>query len=172
MTQPPTFHPYANHTQPVMADVWHDLPSAGQGTLVDAVAERTHAHAPLTPVYVHDAPSAEPRMRPRPYVDPIQWLLVKHLVQLALVMSVVMFVVYGGRAPLMALGYVGTGLLLMGVIVIADRLRFSDRDPNFEIIELLAPDPVPVQQHVLRPAPLTPLVEQMQVAMQQHVTVT
>jgi hypothetical protein len=83
-----------------------------------------------------------------------------------------MFVVYGGRAPLAALGYVGTGLLLMASMVFADRFRFSDRDPNFEIVEFLAPEPVRVVQVEPNPAPLAPLVEQMQVAMPPHMTVT
>jgi len=172
MTQHPTPHPYATSTQPVMADLWNELPQAGHGTLADAVAQRVQSHAPLVPVYVHDAPSAEPRMRPRPCVDPLGWLLLKHAIQLAFVGNVLMFAIYGGQAPLMALGYVGTGLLLMGVLVIADRLRFADRDPNFSIVEFLAPEPVAAPQHVMRPAPLAPIVEQMQVAMPERVSVT
>lgn len=107
-----------------------------------------------------------------PYADPIAWSLLKHGIQLALVASVVIFAIYGGKAPIMALGYVGTALLLMGTLVIADRLRYADRDPSFAIIEFLAPEPVPVVVHELRPAPLAPLVEQMQVVMPETVAVT
>ncbi len=171
MHQHPTRHPSQTTAQPMMADVWNDFPQ-GHGTLVDAVQQRLHQHAPLVPVYVADASASEPRMRPRPCVDPLAWSLLKNAIQLALVGSVVMFALYGGRAPLMALGYVGTGLLLMGALVIADRLRFADRDPDFAIIEFLAPDPVPVVVHEMRPAPLAPLVEQMQVVMPETVAVT
>jgi hypothetical protein len=154
-----------------MADVWGEFPS-GHGTLVDAVQQRVQQHAPLVPVHVPDAASAEPRMRPLPYADPLAWSLLKHAIQLALVASVVIFAIYGDQAPLMALGYVGTGLLLMGTLVIADRLRYADRDPSFAIIEFLAPEPVPVIVREMRPAPLAPLVEQMQVVMPETVAVT
>jgi hypothetical protein len=166
-------HPAAAPPQPSMADVWNELP-AGTGMLAEEIRQRIQAHAPLVPVHVASAASDEPRMRPRPYEDPIEWLLLKHGIQLAFVASVVLFVVYGGRAPLLALGYVGTGFMLMGVLAVADRLRFLDRDPSFEIVEILAPEPAPQvhPQHVLRPAPLAPLVEQMQVALPEPVAVT
>ena len=158
--------------QPAMADLWNEFPT-GHGTLVDAVQQRVQQHAPLVPVHVPMPVVEEPQLRPRPCVDPLAWLLLKHGIQLAFVASVVMFAIYGGRAPLMALGYVGTGLLLMGSMVIADRLRFADRDPDFQIVEFIAPEPlhVPMVQDV-RPAPLAPLVEQMQVVLPETVSVT
>lgn len=172
MHQHPTLHSTSTApAQPTMADVWGEFPS-GHGRLVDAVQQRVQQHAPLVPVHVPDPASAEPRMRPLPYVDPIEWSLLKHTIQLALVASVVIFAIYGGEAPLMALGYVGTGLLLMGTLVIADRQRYADRDPSFAIIEFIAPEPVPVVVREMRPAPLAPLVEQMQVVMPETVAVT
>ncbi len=167
-------HVHTNQTapaQPTMADVWGEFPN-GHGRLVDAVQQRVQQHAPLVPVHVPDAASAEPRMRPLPYVDTLPWALLKHAIQLALVASVVIFAIYGDQAPLMALGYVGTGLLLMGTLVIADRLRYADRDPSFAIIEFLAPEPVPVVVREMRPAPLAPLVEQMSYALSERVDVT
>ena len=127
MNPPPTFQHPSTRTHPVMADVWAELSAGGQGTLADAVAHRVEAHAPLVPVYVHDSLSAQPQMRLLPMVDPLAWSLLKHAIQAALVVSVVLFALYGGRAPLMALGYVGTGLLLMGVLVLADR---HEREPG------------------------------------------
>lgn len=172
MHQHPPLHPApTDAAQPTMADVWGGFP-ADHGRLAAAVQRRVEAHAPLVPVHVQDAASSQPRMRPLPCVDPLAWSLLKHAIQLAFVASVVMFAVYGGRAPLMALGYVGTGLLLMGSMVIADRLRFADRDPSFTIIEFLAPEPAPAPQHEPRPAPLAPLVEQMQVVLPETVSVT
>lgn len=172
MHQHPSLHstPTAP-AQPTMADVWGSFPG-GHGRLVDAVQQRVQQHAPLVPVHVPDAASAEPRMRPLPYADPIAWSLLKHAIQLALVASVVIFAIYGDHAPLMALGYVGTGLLLMGTLVIADRLRYADRDPSFAIIEFLAPVSAPVAVREMPPAPLAPLVEQMQVVMPETVAVT
>lgn len=157
--------------QPTMADVWGEFPS-GHGRLVDAVHQRVQQHAPLVPVHLPDAAGTVPRMRPLPYADPIAWSLLKHAIQLALVASVIIFVLYGDQAPVMALGYVGTGLLLMGTLVIADRLRYADRDPSFAIIEFLAPEPIPVVVREMRRAPLAPLVEQMQAAMPESVAVT
>ena len=174
MHQHPTLHSTQTApAQPTMADVWGEFPS-GHGRLVDAVQQRIQQHAPLVPVHVPtpDAAASEPRMRPLPYADPIAWSLLKHAIQLALVASVVIFAIYGGKAPIMALGYVGTGLLLMGTLVIADRLRYADRDPSFAIIEFIAPEPAPVVVREMRPAPLAPLVEQMQVVMPETVAVT
>ncbi len=172
MHQYPTLHSNPNApAQPTMADVWGEFPS-GHGHLVDAVQQRIELHAPLVPVHLPDVASREPRMRPLPYADPIAWSLLKHAIQLAFVVSVVIFARYGDQAPLMALGYVGTGLLLMGTLVIADRLRYADRDPSFAIIEFLAPEPAPVPVRELPRAPLAPLVEQMQVVMPETVAVT
>lgn len=153
-----------------MADVWASYPMAN-GTLVAAVQDQVQQHAPLVPVHVA-APGTEPTMRPRPYRDPIEWLLIKHLVQAAFIAAVVVFIFQGGSAPLMSLGYIGTCMLLMGVTVIADRLRFADRDPAFEIIEIIAPQPALMPMPEPRPAPLVPLVEQMQVVMPEAVSVT
>jgi hypothetical protein len=72
----------------------------------------------------------------------------------------------------MALAYAATALLLMGVMVIADRQRFNDRDPEFEIVEFIAPEPIPAPQPVVRHAPLTPLVHQMQVALPERIDVS
>ena len=168
---------YATHTTapaqpPTMEGVWGGFPT-DRGLLAAAVQQRIDAaHVPLVPVHVPRAGLEEPRMRPRPYADALVWLLLKHGIQLAFVASVVMFALYGGRAPLMALGYVGTGFLLIGSMVIADRQRYEDRDPNFAIVEFIAPDPVPVAPREVRPAPLAPLVEQMQVVLPEPVSVT
>jgi hypothetical protein len=161
----PTFYAHPQHApaQPTMADVWASYPIAN-GTLAAAVQDQVQQHAPLVPVHVA-APGTEPTMRPRPYRDPIEWLLLKHLVQAAFIAAVVVFVVQGGSAPLMSLGYVG-------VTTIADRLRFADRDPAFEIIEIIAPQPALMPMREPRPAPLAPLVEQMQVVMPEAVSVT
>lgn len=163
-------HPQARPVQPTMADVWAAYP-AEVGSITGAVASQLQAHAPLAPVYVGGFED-EPRMRPRPYQDPAAWALLKHAVQLALVYSVVMFATHGGGDPLLGLSYVATSLLLMAVFVFADRFRFMDRDPSFDIVEVLPPAAAPVTQHAMRPAPLVPLVEQMQVAMPVRVDVT
>lgn len=163
-------HPQAMPAQPTMADVWAAYP-AEAGSITGAVAAHMQAHAPLVPVHVPGFEN-EPRMRPRPYEDPLAWMLLKHAVQLALVYSVVMFAMHGGANPVMGISYIGTSLLLMAVFVFADRFRFTDRDPSFEIVEMLAPEPIPVAQHQMRPAPLAPLVQQMQVAMPPRVDVT
>lgn len=174
MNTPAPLHPnvHATHTQPTMADVFASFPGDA-GALADAVQRQVHATAPLVPVHVHvPGFEDEPRARPVPYSDPLAWTLLKHLVQAALVGSVLMFVTHGGNDPMMALSYVATALLLMGIVVVADRLRFADRDPSMEIVEFI----VPIQpQQVAQPrpvAPLVPLVEQMQVAMTGHVDVT
>jgi hypothetical protein len=111
-------------------------------------------------------------MRPLPYRDSLGWMLIKHVVQCTLVLSVVLFALHGDEAPAMALSYVGTCLLLVGVIVIADRQRFQDRDPSFEILEILAPEPVAIPPQPRRAAPLAPLVEQMHAVIGQRVDVT
>jgi hypothetical protein len=152
-----------------MADVFasYGMP----GTITSAVEAQVAAHAPLVPVHVAGFDD-QPRMRPLPYRDSVGWLLLKHAVQLALVVAVVLFALHGGEAPLMALSYVATSLMMVGVFVIADRQRFQDRDPSFEILEILAPVPQPIQQPVVPPAPLAPLMEQMQAAIGHHVDVT
>lgn len=172
MHQPPTHHASQRiPAPPSMTDVWNGFP-AGHGRLVDAVQQRLTEHAPLVPVHLPDASSVAPRMRPLPYADPVSWMLLKHAIQLALVASVVVFALEGGRAPLMALGYVGTALLLMGTLVVADRQRYADRDPSLAIVEFLAPEPAPTLARETRPAPLAPLVEQMQVVLPEPVSVT
>lgn len=153
-----------------MAGVWASYP-VGTASLTGTVAAQLQAHAPIVPTYVPGFED-EPRMRPRPYQDPPAWSLLKHAVQVALVYAVVMFASRGDGDPLMGLSYVATALLLMAVFVFADRFRFSDRDPAFDIVEVLPPRPVPVTAHAMRPAPLAPLVEQMQVAMPTRVDVT
>lgn len=163
-------HSQAPPVQPTMADVWAAYP-AQVGSITGAVAAQLQAHAPLAPTYVPGFED-EPRMRPRPYQDPVSWSLLKHAVQLALVYSVVMFATQGGGNPLLGLSYVGTSLLLMVVFVFADRFRFMDRDPAFDIVEVLPPTPAPAVQHAMRAAPLAPLVEQMHVAMPARVDVT
>lgn len=137
---------------PSLADVWSDLAA---GAVVGASAE-------------------QPRIRPRPWADPVEWLLVKHVVQLALVASVVLLVLQGGRSPLMSLAYVATALLLMVVVVLADRQRFRDRDPAFEIVELVAPaaPPAVTRRPVVQPGPLAPLMRQMHEALGAPVDVT
>lgn len=94
--------------------------------------------------------------------------------QLALVASVLLLVLQGGTLPTMALSYVGTGLLLMGVISITDRQRFLERDPAVEIVDVIAPAtiPAPMPQQIVQPGALGPLMEQMQRAMPERVTVT
>lgn len=159
-----------------MADMWNDFPSE-PGQLAGLVAQQVAALAPIQPQSAaqHDAGS-DPMARPRPYRDSLAWSAIKSLVQLALVVSVLIFVVDGGNAPLMALCYVGTGLLLMGAIVVADRERFTDRDPGFQIIEYVQPPRAAQQSAASVPmatrAPLVPLAQQMHVAMPERVSVT
>jgi hypothetical protein len=166
--------PYAHAYQQVdpqqrtMADLWNEFP-AEPGQLAHAVS------ATLAPTHVGpvmgdiDGPTA----RPRPYVDPLPWLLLKHLVQLALVGSVLLFVLSGGKAPMMALSYVGTGLLLMGVIVLADRQRFLDRDPAFEIVEFIPAPPRPVEPTPAVPAStLAPMVDLMHQVLPERIEVS
>ena len=165
-------HPHAAAgAAPTMSDVFGAYAHVAPGALSATVEAQLQSHAPLVPQQVHGFDD-ELRMRPLPYRDAPAWHLLKHGVQLALVASVVLFVVQGGRAPLMAFGYVGTALLLMVAIVVADRQRFQDRDPAFEILEVLVPEPRPLPTREMRPAPLVPLVEQMQVAMVDRVDVT
>ena len=165
----PSAHAYPSGApQRSMADLWNEFP-AEPGHLAHAVGEV------LAPMHVGPVVDAHEQgtARPRPYHDPVAWLLLKHLVQLAFAGSVVLFVVNGGDAPTMALSYVATGLLLMGVIVLADRQRFNDRDPNFEIVEFIPapPRPMPAAPAVQQGA-LVPLVEQMQSVLPERVSVT
>lgn len=136
-------HPRVEPHPRSLADLWHASP--------DAVGPPP------------DESADHPTARPKPYRDPVEWMLLKHVVQLALAGSVLLFVLYGGNAPLMALGYVATGLLLMGVVVLADRQRFHDRDPNFDIVEFVAPPPrpAPPPEPVVREGALVPLAQQM-----------
>lgn len=158
-----------------MADLWNEFP-ADPGMLSSAVSQQLALNAPLLPVQVGPVMGDaldHPTARPMPYRDPVEWLLLKHLVQVALVGSVLLFVLHGGEAPMMALSYVGTALLLMGVIVLADRQRFSDRDPAFEFIEFIAPAPRPPEPApAVRQGALVPLVEQMQEFFPERVSVT
>lgn len=174
MNTPAFPHPQASQTRPsaTMADVFSSFPG-DPGVLAAAVQERVQAAAPLLPVHVHvPGFEDEPRVRPLPYRDPLAWSWLKHLVQAALVGAVLMFVTHGGNDPLMAGSYVATALLLVGIVVVADRLRFADRDPAMEIVEFIVPAQ-PQQAAQPRPvAPLVPLVEQMQVAMAGRVDVT
>lgn len=161
--------PATAHTGPTSHDVFASFPQA-PGTLAAAVQERLGTQAVLVPQHVQGFDD-EPRMQMRPYRDPLGWHLVKHLVQLALITSVVLFAARGGDG-LVGLGYMGTALLLMLVVVLADRMRFADRDPSFEIVEFLAPAPRPEPVPQPRIAPLVPLVEQMHVALGDRVDVT
>ncbi|MEO6866606.1 MAG: hypothetical protein ABI200_01140, partial [Gaiellales bacterium] len=60
----------------------------------------------------------------------------------------------------------------------ADRYRFTDSDPGFEVVEVISPHrdlAAHVPQMVVQRGPLGPLgslVEQMQHALPEHVTVT
>lgn len=143
-----------------MEDVWRQFPQ-DPGPLVDAVA---HGIAQAQP----------PEARPRPYQDPLEWTMLKHAAQLALAASVLLFVLQGGAAPLMALTYVATGLLLVVVVVVADRQRFGDRDPAFDIVEFVAPPPAPARPAMpaVRQGPLAPLALQMGVVLDCRVDVT
>jgi hypothetical protein len=198
----PYLHTHPSHgQQPTMSDVWLDHP-ASTGMLTPRGMGPTDFQHQLMPVNVapvHAQTDVLAGARPRPHADSFEWLLVKHLVQLALVASVVLLVLEGGRSPILALAYASTGLLLMGTMVIADRQRFADRDPDFQIVEFFAPiEParsaapapapydMPYSPHVARPmvpephvayaprphAPLGPLVDQMQGVMPAHVDVT
>jgi hypothetical protein len=154
----------------MMADLWNEFP-AEPGHLTQAVSA-VLAPAHVGPVYGEGL--EQPAARPRPYVDPLPWTLLKHLVQAAFAGSVLLFVLSAGKAPIMALGYVATGLLLIGVIVLADRQRFSDRDPNFEIVEFIAPPAPPVQQQApaVPASTLAPMVDLMQSVLPDRLNVT
>jgi hypothetical protein len=169
MHQYPPLHPHADAASTrSMADVWGEFPSE-PGHLAQAVGEI------LAPTHVGPVRDAHEQgtARPRPYRDPIGWLVLKHVVQLALAGSVLLFVLNGGEAPMMALSYVATGLLLMGVIVLADRQRFADRDPAFEIIEFIPAPPRPVQAEPVVPAStLAPMVDLMHSVLPERVEVT
>ena len=172
----PTHHsPYPSPTDapPNMADVWRSYGS--DPALVAANVTRHIAfHAPLVPVHIAMPEHSEPFARPRPLRDSLGWSCAKHLVQLALVGSVVLLVLDGGDAPRMALSYVVTALLLMAVVTASDRQRVQDRDPAMEFVEFITPErpPAHAPAPTLRPAPLTPLVEQMQSVMPERVRVT
>lgn len=169
MHQYPPLHPHADPASTrSVADVWGELPTE-PGHLTRAVGQ---VLAPMNVGPVRDA-TEQGTARPRPYRDPLGWMVLKHVVQLALVGSVLLFVFSGGEAPMTALSYVATGLLLMGVIVLADRQRFADRDPAFEIIEFIPAPPRPVQAEPVVPrSTLVPLVEQMQTVLPERVAVT
>jgi hypothetical protein len=115
----------------------------------------------------------EPLSRPRPYTDTFAWRTLKHLVQAALVASVLFLVIAGGRAPVTSLSWCASALLMMFVVVMSDRQRFAERDPAFEIMEYVAPAR-PLEGHVAAPAPgpLVPLVGEMHVVMPARVSVT
>jgi hypothetical protein len=158
-----------------MSDVWLDQPVATHAPVVQ------HALMPVNVAPVQAQTDVLAGARPRPHADSVEWLLVKHLVQVALVASVVLLVIEGGRSPILALAYAATGLLLMGTMVIADRQRFADRDPDFQIVEFIAPveaqaDVLSHEHHhaayAMPHAPLAPLVEQMQGIMPARVDVT
>ncbi len=165
-------HPHADSAhQPTMQHAFDSYAGVPAGQLAAHVAQQVQAYGPLVPQQVHGFDD-ELRMRPLPYRDSFEWTLFKHVVQLALIASVALFVLRGDQSPLLALGYAGTALLLLVSIVLSDRQRFRDRDPSFEILEVLTPEPRPLPQREMRPAPLVPLVEQMQVAMVDRVDVT
>lgn len=162
---------------PSMADLWAEFPDV-TGQLVGAVA---HQVAMTAPAHPHPGMpvqlAAEPQTQPttRPYADGLAWQLLKHVMQLALVASVLLLVLHGGEMPMMALSYVATGLLLMGVISVIDRQRYADHDVDFEVLAVVAP-PTHHQQPAVVPmvhvGPLGPLIEQMQHALPDRVSVT
>lgn len=172
-----TNHPHSPHAhdhQPSMADMWNEFVGDPGQLAAEATHQAPHQAAPTTPAPAPTATLA-PRARPRPYSDSLAWTGVKAFVQLALVASVILFVLDGGDAPMMALSYVATAIFLMTAMVIADRERFNDRDPEFEIVEYVMPERVTASQPpVALPvrAPLVPLVQQMQVVMPERVSVT
>jgi hypothetical protein len=180
--QPPLAYTTTPHdpaaAQPSMADVFASFdPATGLASQVQG--RIAMPDAPLVPVVVADTP-VEQRLRTLPHAEPVAWVLLKHAVQAALAASVVLFVVHGGTVPGMALAYVATGLLLMGTVVVADRMRFLERDLHaFELVDVVGPEvaasSIAHDVQVVSPpvAPLVPLVEQMQVVMPGgHVTVT
>lgn len=73
-------------------------------------------------------PPAAPiaRHMPTAVTESVGWLCLKHLVQVAFVGSVLLFVVRGGRDPWTGLLAVAIALSLLAVVTIMDRNRFLD----------------------------------------------
>lgn len=167
-----------------MADLWRQMPTE-PGLLGPVIAHQLEQCAPLhlaQSVHVGrgsalggTAATTSSSTRPRPYRDEPLWWLIKSGVQLAFALMAVLFVLEGGELPLMAGSYAGTALLLVVAVVVADRQRFLDRDPAFEIVECLVPRPSPVagvRAHEPRPGPLATLAEQMASALPARIDVT
>ncbi|MCW2956217.1 MAG: hypothetical protein JWO69_1086 [Thermoleophilia bacterium] len=86
----------------------------------------------------HVAEVAEPP-RARPQGESLTWLMCKHAAQAMFVAAVLVFVFAGGNEPAMAISYVAASLMLLGGITLADRQRFLEHEPAFEIVHVHAP---------------------------------
>lgn len=120
------------HTMPIVSHGLTQLvPRHAEFVLEQAMPPATHA-LPAAPAAL--APPAPPPLR-----ETRTWFLCKHAAQLLLLTSVLVFVLEGGERPAMALSWVATGLLLVGATSVADRRRFLDHQPDFEIVASSSP---------------------------------
>lgn len=150
-----TTSPATRPAQGSLADLWHEM---DPGT--DALA------AGLLPVAT---------VFSAPYRDSRGWLLLKHVVQAGFAGSVFLLVLLGGSSPALAIAYAATGLLLMSVMAVADRRRFEDAAPDFQVVEYVQPMPQQVQPApapVRGPQDVVALIERLQAAMPDRVEVT
>lgn len=141
-----------------MADVWNQPPAH---LALDITAGDEH------------------HVRTTPLVEPLPWQLLKNIVQVGVVATAVAFVLSGATAAPTAASMALLSMLLMAAIAYADRQRFLDHGPRFQLVELVEPAPVPVSaptpSHLPphRPhATLGPLVEQMAAALPRGLDVT
>jgi len=166
---PMTIHLDAHPRPTSMDNVWAGLPVEA-GMLAPAIAHLVHLDAPIQLV---DASRAQaPPVAPSPHRETFVWNALKSAVQSMVAVTAIVFVVSGDQAPALALSSAITCLLLMGVIVIADRQRFLDRDPGFEIVDLIAPVMAEIAPVPVLSSPLGPLAEHMAMAMPGRIDVT
>jgi hypothetical protein len=85
------------------------------------------------------AATAAPAARRAPYRETVGWLLTKHLAQLAVMAAVLTFVLVGGDNPAMALSWIAASFLFLGSVTLADRGRFLDHEPGFEVVAVHQP---------------------------------
>ena len=123
----PTFEYTSLLPPPRPEDVWSQVhesdltgPLVAQG-LAQLVARPVAATAHAEPLRT-------------PYEETWSWRFTKHLAQLAVTASVLIFVFRGGEQPTMALSWVAAALLLLVSVVVADRGRFLDHQPDFQVV--------------------------------------
>lgn len=115
------------------------------------------------------------KIAPRALRDPLSWTLVKHLCQLAIISLAGGFALIDGISIATSLLLAAAALMLMLAMVVADRMRFIDADPQVQIVEFVVADtPVPCHAAAPRDRELQQLdlAAQMAASMPAHISVT